>query len=74
MRNNSLNHKLRKDNVSGMNGVYWRTARCQWGCYIKVNNKPIWLGSFEDKFEAFCVRLSANKKYGFHEDHGREKV
>lgn len=73
MRKNSLNHKLRKENTSGLNGVYWKTARNKWAAIIKVNTKPIWLGSFEDIFDAYCARKSADNKYGFHEDHGVTK-
>jgi hypothetical protein len=36
-----------------------------------VNNRRVSLGYFSDKFEAICVRKSADNKYDFHSNHGR---
>ena len=72
-RNNTLNHKLRKDNVSGVNGVYWRANRGTWGAYIRVNKKPIWLGSFPKMEDAERARKEADIEYGFRENHGKNK-
>lgn len=67
MRNISLSRK----NISGVCGVYWDKEREGWIAVIKVYYKRIFLGRFTDKFEAICSRMSANNKYGFHENHGK---
>lgn len=68
---NHQNQKLNKNNKSGVCGVYWCNERGSWNAVIKVFYKRIFLGRFTDKFEAICARLSANNKYGFHENHGK---
>jgi len=68
---NSRNTKLYKTNKSGVVGVCWHKRDANWYSYIMVNLKQIYLGNYIDKFEAICARMSANNKYGFHENHGR---
>jgi len=72
-RNNSLNHKLRKDNTSEVNGVYWREDKKRWVAQIRVNGVGEHLGSFrkDEKGKAEGARKAADKKYGFHENHGQ---
>jgi len=70
---NQKNASKRKDNKSGLTGVHWVKKECKWIAIIQVNKKPKCLGLHEDKFEAFCARLSANNKYGFHANHGDAK-
>lgn len=67
---NSKNISLRKDNVSGITGVYFRKEMKKWGAFINHNTKRIHLGFFKDFFEAVSVRKSAENKYGFHQNHG----
>ena len=68
---NCKNRSIRKTNTSGVTGVCWHKARGKWDAYIKVDCRSIFLGSYVDRFEAICARLSANNKHGFHENHGR---
>ena len=70
-RENQRNRKISKNNTSGVCGVCWHKTQMKWFTKIKINSKYIHLGVFTDKFEAICARLSANNKYGFHENHGR---
>ena len=67
---NRRNSSLLKKNKSGVTGVYWCIQKKKWVANIRVNNKTIYLGCFSGKFEALCARMSANNKYGFHENHG----
>lgn len=60
---NCLNKKIRTDNRTGVTGVWWRKERRNYAVQITVNKKRKCLGHFKDKFEAFCVRISAEKKY-----------
>jgi hypothetical protein len=68
---NMRNQKKYATNTSGVTGVCWSKKSSKWRAHIKVNNKKIHLGYFEDWFEAVCARKSTENKYGFHENHGR---
>lgn len=59
------NRKIRTDNTSGVNGVWWRENRKRWAVQIKVNNKQIWLGQFIVKGEAEQHRKDADYYFGF---------
>ena len=68
---NRKNLRLSKDSISGVIGVNLVRKTGSWFARIKVNGRTIGLGTYKDKFEAICARLSANNKYNFHENHGR---
>jgi len=68
---NAKNSPLRIDNTSGVCGVSWNKKNCKWIARVHINRKPVGLGSYVDKFEAICARMSANNKYSFHANHGR---
>jgi hypothetical protein len=67
---NQKNKIKYKKNKSGVSGVRWISDRNVWKAQICNNGEMIVLGRFEDKFEAICVRKSAEKKYMYHENHG----
>ena len=68
---NSRNQSMRKNNVSGFLGVFWITKDKRWGASIIVDDTPIWLGQYPLIIDAVAARIRANKKYGFHANHGR---
>jgi hypothetical protein len=68
---NMQNRKMPITNTSGVAGVYWDKTASKWRARIVVHNKQIYLGYFEDWFEAVCAKKSAENKYGFHANHGR---
>jgi len=68
---NLKNQKIRSTNSSGITGVYWCKARSKWAAYINVDAKMIALGRFDSKDDAAKVRYEAERKYGFHENHGK---
>lgn len=68
---NQKNASMRTDNKSGFLGVSWSNEVNKWRAQAMVNHKVKSLGYFDDKFEAICARASANNKYGYHENHGR---
>jgi len=68
---NSRNLKRCKRNTTGITGLSWYEKNRRFMAYINVNYKTIYLGTYEDFFEACCARKSAEIKYGFHENHGR---
>jgi len=67
---NQKNAKKRSDNKSRITGVHWDARSKKWCSKIKVG-KSIFIGLFEDFFEAVCARKSAEVLYGFHPNHGR---
>tara|TARA_R110002020_G_scaffold247219_1_gene461147 strand:+ start:426 stop:920 length:495 start_codon:yes stop_codon:yes gene_type:complete len=67
---NSKNTKLNKNNKSGFNGVTWAKHRGKWRSRIMFEGKDMTLGFFDDLEEAIRVRIDANKRYGFHDNHG----
>ncbi len=68
---NGKNQKMAVNNVSGITGVRWKENDLRWVAYIQSNKKQIFLGCFENLFDAACARKSAQLKYQFHENHGR---
>jgi hypothetical protein len=68
---NSRNRSTPKDNTSGHIGVYWRKEKKKWQVQIGSNGKTIHIGYFKNKEDAIKARKEAEKKYGFHENHGR---
>ncbi len=67
---NKRNSRLPRNNTSGVIGVSWAKTQNLWCAHIMVNKKSINLGMYETIFDAVCVRKSAEKKYGFHVNHG----
>ena len=70
-KENRRNMSLDVRNKSGFTGIYWNKKTKVWQAFIKLYEKNLYLGQFIDKFEAICARMSANNKYGFHVNHGR---
>ena len=60
---NAQNHSKRKDNTSGVTGVFWNKQRQQWQAYIQVNKNNMRLGFFDNKDDAIRIRLKAECKY-----------
>ncbi|WP_422383304.1 HNH endonuclease [Roseibium album] len=69
---NGRNQKRRNTNKSGQMGVCPTKDGEQWRAYITVKGKQIYLGHFRNKDRAIAARKSAELKYGFHPNHGRE--
>jgi len=72
-RINTKNQCKRVTNTSGHMGVYWSNTRNKWVAEIKVDYKKVHLGVFVEKKEAVAARQTAEKKYGFHSNHGRRR-
>lgn len=60
-------YKIRRDNKSGVTGVYFDNHKRQqyWIASIGVNGKTIKLGRFKDKRKAIIARRIAEKKYNY---------
>lgn len=71
---NSKNQKRKTTNKSGVTGVHYCKRDCKWVASIRVNSKLNCVGYFKDFEQAVKARKEAEKRYGFHENHGREPV
>lgn len=60
---NLMNTKKRKDNTSGVKGVYWRKDTNKWTAFIWVDKKHISLGCFGNFEDAVKTRREAEEKY-----------
>lgn len=71
---NNRNAKRYAHNTSGTMGVCWSKNRRKWVARIKVNGTTFHLGCFGNLPDAVEARKSAELRYGFHENHGREAM
>ena len=69
-KDNLKNKSLDKRNKSGTTGVYWRNSTKKWLVSICINRKLKHIGCYDNLSKAICVRKTAEKKYGFHKNHG----
>ncbi len=67
-RQNGRNQKLRVDSTSGVPGVYPR-PNGKWQAMMQGDHKEH-LGTFNTFEEAVAARKKAERKYGYHENHG----
>ena len=65
---NSQNTTLRKDNSSGVKGVYWDKTREKWIAEIQYNKKKMRIGAYINKEDAIKARQEAEKKYHKYND------
>ena len=72
-KQNGRNLRLNIRNKSGFTGVTWRRAKSIWTAQIKVSGKNMHLGCFKTIVDAVAARIRANKKYGYHENHGQNR-
>lgn len=67
---NQKNKSRQSNNTSGVMGVTYDKSRQKWKASISVGRKPINLGRFGSLEEAAKARLLAERRYGFHKNHG----
>lgn len=68
---NAKNCRMWSHNKSGRTGVCWNKYWKKWNAYIIVGKRQISLGSSQSFEECVARREAAERKYGFHENHGR---
>lgn len=67
---NTRNQRQRVNNTSGISGVTWDKSKNKWQAQISVGGRLIHLGRFDNIEDAAQARRAAQRKYGFHENHG----
>ena len=60
---NQQNHKIRKDNTSGISGIYWHKQRKKWHVRIWIKRKSRNVGLFETIEEAKTARQEAEREF-----------
>lgn len=68
---NALNLARRRDNLTGVVGVGWYPRTKKWRARITVGKITRTLGSFGSFEDARAARMEAERKLGFHLNHGR---
>jgi len=71
---NAKNRSVCTNNKTGVMGVTWHNKNSRWVANITVDGKRIYLGSFVQFSDAVNARKNAEVLYGFHENHGKDKV
>jgi hypothetical protein len=69
-KKNCQNRGKRKDNKSGVTGVYRNAKRNNWVCGIRIDGKYYHLGSFKNFDSAVEARKEALKEFKFYKGHG----
>ena len=70
---NCKNRRLPRNSTSGCIGVCWHKLTDKWQSNIKIDGKKIHLGIYFNKWDAICVRKSAEFKLNFHKNHGNTR-
>ncbi|TET76524.1 MAG: HNH endonuclease [Candidatus Heimdallarchaeota archaeon] len=73
-KENQKNATKRKDNKSGVTGVHRFNQSNKWRASIYVDGTLISLGLYCYFNEAVSARKNAEVLYGFHENHGKDKI
>jgi hypothetical protein len=73
-RENSQNRAISTLNTSGVTGVHWHKVNKKWTARIKIKGRWLHIGGFHDFDEAVNARKAAERKYGFHPNHGKRTV
>lgn len=68
---NARNASISSANTSGVLGVDFNKKARKWRATIKVNYRKLFVGEFRLFDDAVAARKAAERKYGFHPNHGR---
>jgi hypothetical protein len=68
---NCRNTRRLDSNTSGCVGVSWARREERWEAYIKFNRHRYSLGYHRNLDDAIAARKAAERRFGFHENHGR---
>jgi HNH endonuclease/AP2 domain len=60
---NCWNSRKRKDNKSGLKGVYWHSPARRWSAQIKIHGRNVYLGSFATPEQAHAAYMAAAEEH-----------
>lgn len=66
----AMNQGKRSDNTSGICRVYWNREKRKWRAAIGYNGRQHFLGYYTNQNEAAKARAEAERRLGFHPNHG----
>jgi hypothetical protein len=69
---NARNKRRYSSNASGHTGVRWYKPLEKWVAQIRGDGRIVHLGYYSDMDDAIAARLAAERRYGFHPNHGRK--
>ena len=72
-KDNGRNQRLAANNKSGANGVHWFKSRGKWRAEITIDGRKVHLGYFGDLDAARSARKDAERRLGFHNNHGQPR-
>jgi len=67
---NTKNTSIRSNNTSGVNGVSFNRKNGLWYAYIRSEGRTYNLGHYAVLGDAASARKDAERRFGFHENHG----
>ncbi len=68
---NQRNMRRSSRNKSGVTGVSFEKRTGKWVALISENGRQVHLGRFADVNEAIAARKGAERRFGYHPNHGR---
>ncbi len=71
---NRRNSRMRHSNKSGTTGVCWITKTKKWRADISCDKGRLYLGEFANKADAIIARKAAERRHGYHPNHGSKPV
>lgn len=69
-KENNRNIAIPRDNKSGVMGVCWCKNHKKWHVRIKARGENVYVGAFINFDDAVTARRAAERKYGYHSNHG----
>lgn len=69
-KTNCRNASQSKRNTSGRTGVGWCKLQNRWRSQISPDGRCLYLGHFDRFEDAVAARAAAEKRFGFHKNHG----
>jgi hypothetical protein len=70
-KQNRQNSRLYCTNKTGVHGVWWDAPRKKYLAHIKHDGKRVHLGRHTLLEDAIAARKAAEKKFGYHRNHGK---
>ena len=67
---NTRNLSRQSKRLRGHTGIYWYHPTSRWVAKIHVDGRMLHLGYFTDQSEALAARKAAERRHGFHQNHG----